>query len=147
MEVSLRRTVSGVLWGLSAALAYSVSPVFVRVGMMEGHSPHIALTVGVTAAFVAYVTLLALFDRRSLDPTPFRSRESLGWEVAASASIVTGSWLRYVAMTLAPLAIVSALGRVSILVILLLARREVTWKVWVGGSLIVAGAICIHAPL
>ena len=145
--MSLRRTLGGAFWGLGTALAFSISPVFLRLGLAEGYSTHIALTVGVTSAFIAYVVLLAVFDRRSLKLTPFRAAGSMKWEVAAAFSIVAGSWVRYLAISLIPLAIVSALGRVNILVILLLSRREVTWKVWVGGALIVAGAIFIHAPI
>lgn len=139
MEVANRNVLSGSLFGLLTALSFSVSPIFVRLGMEEGASAEIGLTVGLTAAAVSWVVVMSIFDRAALDVRRLRGSRPVLWETAAAATIVTGTWLRYLAMALIPLAIVSAVGRVNILVILLLSRRTTTLRLWIGGALIIAG--------
>jgi uncharacterized membrane protein len=143
MAVSIRDVVSGSVFGLGTAMAFSVSPIFVRMGMAEGHSAEIGLAIGLIAAALAYFMVLLVSDRQALQVGAVGEVRLAGWELAAALSIVTGTWLRYEAMALVPLAIVSALGRVNILVILLLARRTVTPRVWVGGFLIIAGTVLL----
>ncbi len=143
MAVSFREIVSGSIFGLGTALAFSISPIFVRMGMAEGHSAEIGLAIGLIAAALAYFVVLLISDRQALQVRAVGEFRLAGWELAAALSIVTGTWLRYEAMALVPLAIVSALGRVNILVILLLARRTVTTRVWVGGFLIIAGTVLL----
>lgn len=139
VEVANRNVLSGSLFGLLTALSFSVSPIFVRLGMEEGASAEIGLTVGLTAAAVSWVVVMSIFDRAALDVRRLRGSRPVLWETAAAATIVTGTWLRYLAMALIPLAIVSAVGRVNILVILLLSRRTTTLRLWIGGALIIAG--------
>ena len=143
MEVSAGSTVRGVCFGLGTALAFPISPVFVRLGLANRHTPAIGLAVGITAAWLAYVAVLALVDPAALTVRPTGLRRALRWESAAAVSIVAGTWMRYVAMDLAPLAFVSALGRVNILVILLLAAKSVTWRVWLGAALIIIGSVLL----
>ncbi len=143
MAVSVREIASGSVFGLGTALAFSVSPIFVRLGMAEGHSAEIGLAIGLIAAALAYFLVLVCSDRQSLHLGAAGEWRLAGWELAAALSIVTGTWLRYEAMALVPLAIVSALGRVNILVILLIARRSVKLRVWVGGFLIIAGSVLL----
>jgi drug/metabolite transporter (DMT)-like permease len=143
MAVKSRDLVTGTIFGLATAMAFSISPIFVRKGMAEGFSAEIGLTVGVTAAALSYVLILIVVDRPALDVRRLPGWSPVLWELAAAVAIVTGTWLRYRAMALIPLAIVSALGRVNILVILLLARRSVTPRAWLGGALIIAGTILL----
>jgi drug/metabolite transporter (DMT)-like permease len=143
VAVNSRRLVTGTLFGLATAMAFSISPIFVRKGMAEGFSAEIGLTVGVTAAALTYALILFLVDRPALDVRRLPGWNPVLWELAAAVAIATGTWLRYRAMALIPLAIVSALGRVNILVILLLARRSVTPKTWLGGVLIIAGTMLL----
>lgn len=143
MEIALRRVITGSLAGLGTALAFSVSPVFVRMGMREGHSAETALVVGLVAALISYAGILAIIDRNSLRIRIGSHLRPLAWETAAAVSIVTGTWLRYVAMSLIPLAIVSAVGRVNLLVILLFARRAITPRVWLGAALILSGTLLL----
>lgn len=109
--------------------------------MAEGVSAEVGLTIGLTAAAVSYVVVLLVIDRPALDLRRLPGWRPVGWESAAAAAIVTGTWLRYLAMAMIPLAIVSAVGRVNILVILLLSRRTTTLRLWVGGALIIAGTV------
>lgn len=143
MEVKPKQLVTGVFFGLATAMAFSISPIFVRKGMAEGFSAGIGLTVGVTAAALTYALILLFVDRAALDVRRLPGASPAVWEFAAAVAIVTGTWLRYRAMALIPLAIVSALGRVNILVILLLVRRSVSPRVWLGATLIIAGAVLL----
>lgn len=143
MAVRPERLVTGTVFGLATAMAFSISPIFVRKGMAEGFSAGIGLTVGVSAAACTYALILFFLDRPALEVRRLPGAGPAMWELAAAVAIVTGTWMRYRAMALIPLAIVSALGRVNILVILLLARRSVTPRVWLGGTLIIIGALLL----
>ncbi|MDA3949385.1 MAG: hypothetical protein PF508_09165 [Spirochaeta sp.] len=143
MAVNTKELITGTFFGLATAMAFSISPLFVRKGLAEGFSAEIGLTVGVTAAALSYALILLFIDRGALDVRRLPGRGPVLWELSAAAAIVTGTWLRYRAMALIPLAIVSALGRVNSLVILLLARRSVTPRVWIGGALIIAGTMLL----
>lgn len=136
-----RGVISGSFFGLLTALSFSVSPIFVRLGMAEGASAEIGLSVGLVAAAVSYVLILAIIDRSALDVRRLPGLRPALWEAGAAAAIVTGTWLRYLAMALIPLAIVSALGRVNILVILLIEHRATTLRLWIGALLIIAGTV------
>ncbi len=135
--------IRGSLYGLATALSFSVSPLFIRVGMNEGHSAQIALAVGLVAAAVTYFFILLIRDRDALTLPTVTTIGPFSWEVAAALVIVAGTWLRYEAMDRIPLAVVSAVGRVNLLVILLIARREITRRVWVGGFLIIVGTVIL----
>lgn len=126
MAIDLKKTATGTVFGLGTALAFSISPIFVRIGMRYGHPPEIALAVGMSGAFLSYITTLLLFDRKSLQVSKAFGFRPFLWEGGAAVAIVIGTWLRYIALEIIPLGVVSALGRINILVILLLARREIT---------------------
>jgi drug/metabolite transporter (DMT)-like permease len=143
MAVTLRSVVAGSVYGLGTALAFSVSPIFVRMGMADGHSAIVGLAVGLVAAALAYGGIALISDPGALDLRRLERLRPISWELAAALVIVTGTWMRYVAMGLVPLAIVSAVGRVNILVILLLAGRSVSPRVWAGGALIIAGTVLL----
>jgi uncharacterized membrane protein len=141
--VTLRSVLAGSVYGLGTALAFSVSPIFVRMGMADGHSAIVGLSVGLIAAAIAYTGVALASDRAALRLGRLERLTPISWELAAALVIVTGTWMRYVAMGLVPLAIVSAVGRVNILVILLLAGRSVGPRVWIGGVLIIAGTVLL----
>lgn len=143
MAVDLRKTAAGTVYGLGTAMAFSISPIFVRLGMRDGHSAEIALAIGMTGALLSYGVVLLLFDRKSLKINRVSGLSPFLWEAAAALAIVIGTWLRYLALDLIPLGIVSALGRINILVILLLVRKEITWRVWAGGALMLAGTLLL----
>jgi uncharacterized membrane protein len=143
MAVTVRSVIAGSVFGLGTALAFSVSPIFVRMGMADGHSAIVGLSVGLIAAAAVYTGVTLSLNRGSLRLRSLERLSPVSWELAAALVIVTGTWLRYLAMGLIPLAIVSAVGRVNILVILLLAGRSVGPRIWVGGMLIIAGTVLL----
>lgn len=143
MAKGLKAALGGSVYGLGTALSFSISPLFVRAAMSRGHSAEVGLSVGLIAAAAAYAIVLAISEPGALADTLTTDRPTALWELAAALAIVTGTWLRYEAMATIPLAIVSALARINIFVILLLARKTVTLRVWVGGALIIAGTVLL----
>jgi drug/metabolite transporter (DMT)-like permease len=109
--------------------------------MAEGASAEIGLSVGLVAAAFSYGLILLVIDRPALDIRRLPGMRPVLWEAGAAAAIVTGTWLRYLAMALIPLAIVSALGRVNILVILSIEHRSTTMRLWIGALCIIAGTV------
>ncbi len=78
MAVDRRRVVSGSFFGLATALSFSVSPIFVRLGIAEGATAEIGLTIGLTAAAVSYIAVLLVIDRPAVD-----LRRLPGWRPVA----------------------------------------------------------------
>lgn len=143
MALALAGALRKTSFGLATALAYAVSPVFVRLGVAEGTSVETGLAIGLTAAAGAYLVTLFVTNRGAFDLRGLPGWRPVAWEVAAALTIVTGTWLRYRAMNLLPLAIVSTLGRISIPVILIIERRRATVRIWIGCALIVGGTVLI----
>lgn len=155
LAVSLERvseTGWGVGWrdalpGLGTALAWAISPIFVKKGLEGLASPLIGLTLGMAVAVVLYGVGLALTGRRG------------GWEVSREAQwlklgagILVGFsvWARWESLDFASVAVVLALGLLSVPVVLLLspllmgrAVERVTLAVWGGASLVVGGSLLL----
>jgi uncharacterized membrane protein len=73
------------------------------------------------------------------------------WQVAAGAVVGLSTWARWIALDMAPVAVVMALGRLNVPIVIFLApllvgRRaeQVTPRVWLGAALIVAGAVLLN---
>lgn len=133
------------LFALAAALCWAVSPVFIRRGLRDLPSPLLGVTIGMSACVVAYGIVL-LVRRRHRSRAPI-SRNALFFQFAAGAVVGLATWVRYVALDLAPVAVVIALGRVSAPTVILLApiivgrqAERVTARVWLGAGFIVAGS-------
>jgi drug/metabolite transporter, DME family len=136
------------LFGLGTALCWAVSPILIRHGLRELPSPLLGVTVGVVAATLAYGVALPLGGRRRLRAT----REALAWKLAAGVLVGVSTWTRWSAVALVPVAVVLALGLLSVPTVLaaapLLAGRRaepVTVTVVAGSVLVVAGALLIGA--
>lgn len=137
------------VYGLGTALCFSVSPLFLRLGLQQMGDPLVAVSVGMVGALLAYLAVLALTGqfRRIFEPAP---GPAIIFQILAGVFIGIGTWLRYVAVDMIPIAIVGTLGRVNIPVVLLLspllftARKErVTARLWVGAGLIITGAAIV----
>jgi drug/metabolite transporter (DMT)-like permease len=99
------------------------------------------------AATVAYGLALPL-RRRRLRVT----WDALAWKLAAGVLVAVSTWTRWYAVALAPVAVVLALGLLSVPTVLaaapLLVGRQherVTAPVLAGSALVVAGALVIGA--
>ena len=136
------------LFGLGTALCWAVSPIFIRQGLRDLPSPLLGVTVGVVAATLAYGLVLPLRGRGGLRFT----REALAWKLAAGVLVAVSTWARWVSVSLVPVAVVLALGLLSVPTVMAAApalvgrqAERVTAPVLAGSALIVAGALAIGA--
>jgi DME family drug/metabolite transporter len=134
------------LFGLGTALCWAVSPIFIRQGLRDLPSPLLGVTVGVVAATLAYGLVLPLRGRGGLRFT----REALAWKLAAGVLVAVSTWARWVSVSLVPVAVVLALGLLSVPTVMAAApalvgrqAERVTAPVLAGSALIVAGALAI----
>jgi drug/metabolite transporter (DMT)-like permease len=135
------------LFGLGTALCWAVSPILIRQGLRGLPSPLLGVTIGLVAATAAYGLALPLRRRRLRV-----AREALAWKLAAGLLVGVSTWTRWYAVALVPVAVVLALGLLSVPTVLaaapLLVGRQaerVTAPVLAGATLVVAGALVIGA--
>jgi drug/metabolite transporter (DMT)-like permease len=136
------------LWGLAAAFCMSLSPIFIRQGLEGLPSPILGVTVGVTTSAVAYG--LVLIVRRFYTSLGAVTWDSLGFKLTAGILVGLATWSRWVALDLAPVAIVLSLMLISVpitnLIAPLLVERHlerITARVWFGSLLIAGGALIL----
>ncbi len=145
-ELAVRAGVDwgGTAMGLATALCWAISPIFIRQGLRGVPSPLLGVTVGLAASAAAYGIALGVRQRR----TPARAtRQALQFKLAAGILVGLSTWMRWVALALAPVAVVLALASVSVPTTILLAPlvagqhlEHVTPRLWLGAMLIVAGS-------
>jgi drug/metabolite transporter (DMT)-like permease len=137
------------LFGLGVAVCFSISPIFIRGGLRDLNSPLLGVTIGMGFSALAYgITLL--FRRRSIQQGPI-TRDAVWFQLAASVFVGVSTWTRWIALDLAPVGVVLALGRLNVPVVLLItpmlvgkAAENVTLRVWLGALLIVAGSLILN---
>jgi len=136
--------------GLATALAWSISPIFIKKGLDGLDSPLLGLTLGMAVALVAYAAVLPL--RPQAGGGLAGSREALAFKLAAGLLVGLSVWARWESLDSAGIAIVLALGLLSVPVVLfcsplLMGRHveRVTTAVWTGAALVVGGALLLIA--
>ncbi len=155
VSVSGKNEVNGVkfswrdsIYGLGVALCFALSPIFIRGGLEEVDSPLLGVTVGMGMSALAYgIILLLRRDRLNLSEVP---RESLYYQLGAGLFVGSSTWVRWIALSMAPVAVVLALGRLNIPIVIILSiflvgqkEEHVTARVWLGAALVVAGSILL----
>lgn len=135
-------------FGLAASICWSISPIFIRAGLVGLPSPLVGVTVGVSVSALSYAILLAI--RRDRNDLTMDTTEALFFKIVAGVLVGLSTWMRWIALDLAPVAIVLALVLVSVPVVILLSPilvgrnvERVTGKVWMGSSLVVAGSLVL----
>jgi drug/metabolite transporter (DMT)-like permease len=136
--------------GLATALAWSISPIFIKKGLDGLDSPLLGLTLGMAVALVAYALALPLRPR--VEGTLLGSRAALAFKLAAGLLVGLSVWARWESLDSTGIAIVLALGLLSVPVVLvcsplLMGRHveRVTAAVWTGAGLVVGGALLLIA--
>jgi uncharacterized membrane protein len=86
-------------------------------------------------------------ERLNLNQVP---RDSLYYQVAAGLFVGASTWIRWLALSMAPVAVVLALGRLNVPVVIILSifligqkEERVTGRVWLGATLVVAGSLLL----
>lgn len=135
-------------WALAVALAWAVSPIFIRLGLRGLPSPLLGVTVSMYANVIGFGILL-LVQRSKWKNQPIHSH-GFRWEIAAAIFISLATWVRWIAIDLAEIAVVLALGRVNVPMVMILspiiiggAKEKVTVMLWIGAALIIAGSLIL----
>jgi len=154
--VSLERVAEtgwGVDWrdaapGLATALAWSISPLFIKEGLDGLSSPLLGLTLGMLVAVAFYAAALPLRPRA--EGAAIGSWEALGFKLVAGVMVGLSVWARWVSLDYAAVAVVLALGLLSVPVVLALSPvlmgrhvERVNAQIWAGGLLVVAGGLVL----
>ena len=137
------------LYGLSVAVCFSISPIFIRGGLKYLDSPLLGVTIGMSFSALAYgITLL--FRRKQFLQGPL-TNDAITFQLAASVFVGFSTWVRWIALDKAAVGVVLALGRLNVPVVILLspmlvgkAQENVTARVWLGAALIVGGSIILN---
>lgn len=137
-----------VFFGLSAACCWAISPIFTRKGLEGLPSPLLGVTVGLTASVLAYG--LALLWQRRLSAIAAIPPDALVFKTAAGILAGVSTWHRWMALDLAPVAVVLALTLISVPVVMVLSPlvtdrhlEQVTSRAWLGAALVVGGVLCL----
>jgi uncharacterized membrane protein len=134
--------------GLSAAFFWALSPIFIRLGLKDLPSPLLGVTIGVTASALAYSIILLLQRKQWMN----ESITSEAWVYKLIAGVLVGlsTWMRWVALDLAPVAVVLALSMISAPTVLVLSPlisgkhlERVTTILLFGTGLILGGALLL----
>lgn len=133
--------------GLGTALSWAISPILVKEGLEGLSSPLLGLTLGMAAAVLLYGAGLAARPR----PNGWAvSREALWLKLAGGLLVGFSVWARWEALDFATVAVVLALGLLSVPVVLVLspilmgrAVERVTVSVWGGAALVVGGSLLL----
>lgn len=135
-------------YGLGASVCWSLSPIFIRQGLQGLPSPLLGVTLGIGVSAAAYAVLLAVRSR--LAPLGSVSLDSLAFKLVAGLLVGLSTWMRWVALDLAPVALVLAITLVSVPVVNLLSPlvvgrkvERVTAQVWLGSGLVVSGSLVL----
>ena len=134
--------------GLGTAFFWALSPIFIRFGLQGLPSPLLGVTVGVTASALGYGIVL-LWQRGRWLGQPITNE---AWTLKLVAGVLVGlsTWMRWVALDLAPVAVVLALSMISTPIVILLSPlisgkhiERVTAILWAGTGLILGGALLL----
>jgi drug/metabolite transporter (DMT)-like permease len=154
--VSLERVAEvgwGVSWadtlpGVATALAWATSPVLIKEGLEGLPSPLLGLTLGMVVAVVAYAAALPLRPR--VDGPALGSWDALTFKLLAGLMVGLSVWARWASLDYSDIAVVLALGLLSVPVVLLLSPllmgrhlERVTLQVWGGAALVVVGGLVL----
>jgi uncharacterized membrane protein len=134
--------------GLSTALAWAISPIFIRAGLDELDAPLWGVSIGLFTNVIIYGLMLWL-RRREWGDQPIPAI-AIRWQLGAAVFVALATWARWVALDLEKVAIVTALERLSVPMVIVLSvllldqsHERVNWRVWLGGMMILAGAVIL----
>lgn len=106
----------GIFWGAVCALGYGVSPLFIALGLRAAGGTLADSVAGVLVSYIAatlvVLTLVAVAGGRSY----MRGMDggSVKWFLVSALSVALSQLFRYLALALAPLAVVVPIQRLSV---------------------------------
>jgi DME family drug/metabolite transporter len=137
------------VFALATAFVWALSPIFTLEGLEGLDSPLLGVAIGLVFSVVAYALLLAAWPGRRLGVLP---RGGIALKLAAGAIVALATWGRWEALDLTAVGVVLALNLLAVPVVLLLAPvvagrhlEQISARVWLGATLVVAGALVLIA--
>jgi len=143
----MNRPVSGYLFALGAGASYGLAQVLTRQGVTEYTTPLAGVTVSLFFGMVGMTFLIAKDLRTAFSSRSF-SRGLLLFTLAGLAGS-GGVLINYIALSVAPVVVVSPVLGVNPLVTLVMAAlflrglERVTRRLMIGSGLVVIGVVCI----
>lgn len=145
------RANTGLLFAGLTAASWGASAVLARFALDQVPAPFSGLSLGMTASALAYGLVLAIRRARRTDAAPAPlSLPDVGLLAVAGVLVATGIGTQWIALGLAPVAIVLALNQLSVPVVLLVApfvvgtsAERLTRSSIIGAALTVAGTVII----
>ena len=140
------------LAGMGTAICFSSSSIFIRYGLETIPSPLIGVTIGMVFCTFAYgLILLARFRNQNDEEKNLSySRQGIFLLFFGGIFLGFGTLSRWIAIDLAPIAIVIGLSGLTGPVVLLLSPllmgrnlENVTMRLWLGAGLVIIGASLI----
>ena len=140
------------LAGLGTAICFSSSSIFIRYGLETIPSPLIGVTIGMVFCTFAYgLILLVRFRKQTEEEKKISySRQGILLLLFGGIFLGFGTLSRWIAIDLAPIAIVIGLSGLTVPVVLMLSPilmgrnlENVTVRIWLGAGLVIIGASLI----
>ncbi len=137
--------------GLATAGAWSISPIFIKEGLDGLASPLLGLTLGMGVALLCYAAAVPLRPGRERR-LAFGTRDALAFKLLAGVMVGLSVWARWASLESTTIAVVLALGLLSVPVVLLLSPvlvgrhvERVDVRLWGAASLVVLGGLILVA--
>jgi len=140
------------LAGLGTALCFSSSSIFIRYGLETIPSPLIGVTIGMVFCTFAYGLILLIRFRKQNEEEKKNSYSKQGILLLLFGGMFLGfgTLSRWIAIDMAPIAIVIGLSGLTVPVVLMLSPilmgrslENVTIRLWFGAGLVIIGASLI----
>ena len=139
------------LAGLGTALCFSSSSIFIRYGLETIPSPLIGVTIGMVFCTFAYgLILLVRFRKQTEEEKKISYSQGILLLLFGGIFLCFGTLSRWIAIDLAPIAIVIGLSGLTVPVVLMLSPilmgrnlENVTVRIWIGAGLVIIGASLI----
>jgi drug/metabolite transporter (DMT)-like permease len=138
----------GSVFGLGTAACWAISPLLIREGLQDVPSPGLGVTISMVAATIPQGVVVALRYRRGLGEPPVW--DALALKLAAGVLVGLSTWTRWEALAMTPVAVVLALGLLSVPTVILVApplagrqEEQVTARIVLGALLVVAGCLVL----
>src|SRR4051794_7899464 len=134
-----------IVWAILSALFAALTAVLAKVGV-AGVDSNLATAIRTTVVLVLSWVLVLIARGGDLQLGALSRRT---WVFLILSGVATGlSWLCYFrALQLGPASKVAPIDKLSVVFVVVLAamflREPVTWTQWVGGGLIVVGAVIL----
>jgi len=134
--------------GLATALSWAISPLMIKEGLKGLDSPLLGLTLGMVVAVLAYGAALPLRPRAA--GPALGSWDAVSFKLVAGVMVGLSVWARWESLDYTEIAVVLALGLLSIPIVLVLSPvlmgrhvERVTWQVWLGAALVIGGSLVL----